>query len=63
MELWAMPRTKTPPPRGATNGEIAKEVHLSPGTVKNYVSEILTALELRDRTQAALLAMKYGWDR
>jgi DNA-binding NarL/FixJ family response regulator len=49
--------------RGATNGEIAKEVHLSPGTVKNYVSEILTALELRDRTQAALLAVKYGWDR
>ncbi len=49
--------------RGATNSEIAKEVHLSPGTVKNYVSEILTALDLRDRTQAALLAVKYGWDR
>lgn len=49
--------------RGATNSEIAKEVHLSPGTVKNYVSEILTALNLRDRTQAALLAVRYGWDR
>ncbi len=49
--------------RGATNNEIAEAVNLSPGTVKNYVSGILTAFDLRDRTQAALLAVKYGWDR
>ena len=49
--------------QGATNREIAETVHLSAGTVKNYVSEILTALDLRDRTQAALMAVKYGWDR
>jgi len=48
---------------GATNAEIAAKIHLSPGTVKNYVSEILTALDLRDRTQAALMAVRYGWDR
>jgi DNA-binding NarL/FixJ family response regulator len=48
---------------GATNAEIAEKIHLSPGTVKNYVSEILTALDLRDRTQAALMAVRYGWDR
>lgn len=49
--------------QGATNREIADHIHLSEGTVKNYVSNILTSLDLRDRTQAALLAVKNGWDR
>lgn len=49
--------------RGATNREIARRIHLSEGTVKNYVSDILTSLDLRDRTQAALLAVRNGWDR
>ena len=47
--------------RGDTNREIAEEVFLSEGTVKNYISGILAALDLRDRTQAALLAQKNGW--
>jgi len=49
--------------QGATNREIADRIHLSEGTVKNYVSDILTSLDLRDRTQAALLAVRNGWDR
>ncbi len=47
--------------RGLTNREIAETLYLSEGTVKNYVSNILTALDLRDRTQAALLAYKLGF--
>ena len=47
--------------RGDTNREISREVNLSEGTVKNYISNILTSLGLRDRTKAALLAQKNGW--
>lgn len=46
--------------RGLTNGMIAESVHLSEGTVRNYVSTIFTKLEVTDRTQAALLALRYG---
>lgn len=49
--------------RGMTNKEIAANILLSEGTVKNYVSSILTALDLKDRTKAALIAVKAGWDR
>ncbi len=45
---------------GLTNGEIAQELSLSEGTVKNYVSGIFNALGLRDRVQAALLAAKWS---
>jgi len=48
---------------GASNREIAGQLYLSEGTVKNHVSSILTLLGLRDRTQAALLAREHGWDR
>ncbi|MBD2775365.1 response regulator transcription factor [Iningainema tapete] len=41
---------------GANNREIASELFLSENTVKNYVTNILSHLNLRDRTQAALLA-------
>ena len=41
---------------GANNREIARRLFLSEGTVKNHVSNILTRLGLRDRTQAALFA-------
>jgi len=41
---------------GANNREIARRLFLSEGTVKNHVSNILTRLGLRDRTQAALYA-------
>ncbi|OUL24959.1 response regulator transcription factor [Nostoc sp. 106C] len=41
---------------GANNREIAASLFLSENTVKNYVTNILSHLNLRDRTQAALLA-------
>lgn len=42
--------------QGASNREIAQALYLSEGTVKNHVTHILSRLNLRDRTQAALLA-------
>ena len=44
--------------RGYTNAEIARSLFLTEGTVKNYVSSILSKLEVNDRTQAALLAVR-----
>jgi len=41
---------------GANNREIAQTLFLSENTVKNYVTNILSRLNLRDRTQAALFA-------
>lgn len=41
--------------RGANNREIAKKLYISEKTVKNHVTSILSKLNLRDRTQAALL--------
>jgi DNA-binding NarL/FixJ family response regulator len=45
---------------GATNREIAARLYLSEGTVKNHISRILSRLNLRDRTQAALHARDQG---
>lgn len=44
---------------GANNREIAETLHISERTVKNHVSSILSHLQLRDRTQVALLASKF----
>lgn len=44
---------------GKNNPEIAQELYLSEGTVKNYVTQILSKTNLRDRIQAALWAQKY----
>lgn len=41
---------------GASNREIAKALYISEGTVKNHVTNILSRLTLRDRTQAAIFA-------
>lgn len=45
---------------GATNREIAEHLSLTEGTVKNYVSAILSKTGLRDRTQAALYSFQHG---
>ena len=46
--------------RGASNKEIAGALFLAEGTVKNHVTNILTKLEVSDRTQAALRARELG---
>ncbi|WP_453992680.1 response regulator transcription factor [Bacillus nitroreducens] len=43
---------------GKTNKEIAEELFLSIGTVKNHITQVLHKLELRDRTQLAIFAVK-----
>ena len=46
--------------QGLTNAEIAEKLFLTKGTVRNYVSSVLTKLGVEDRTQAAILAIKHG---
>jgi DNA-binding NarL/FixJ family response regulator len=46
--------------RGDSNREIANELSLSEKTVKNYVSDILGKLHVRDRTEAAVYALQMG---
>ncbi|MFF4624747.1 response regulator [Nonomuraea jabiensis] len=45
---------------GMSNGEIARELHIVEGTVKAYVSAILTRLGVRNRVQAAIIAHEAG---
>ena len=45
---------------GASNKEIAENLNLSEGTVRNYLSTILNKLGLRDRTQLAIWAVQTG---
>ena len=47
--------------QGMSNQEVAQKTVLSEKTVKNHVSHMLKKLELRDRTQAAILAWKLGF--
>ncbi|MBS3025966.1 MAG: response regulator transcription factor [Dolichospermum sp. DET50] len=44
---------------GDNNREIAQKLYISEGTVKNHVTNILNCLNLRDRTQAAILANSF----
>jgi DNA-binding NarL/FixJ family response regulator len=46
--------------RGWGNAAIASHLHLTEGTVRNHVSAILGKLGVTDRTQAALIALRYG---
>lgn len=45
---------------GASNKEIADRLNLAEATVKHHVTNILTKLDVRDRTQAALRARQLG---
>ncbi|MCR5347693.1 MAG: response regulator transcription factor [Fretibacterium sp.] len=47
--------------QGYSNQEVAKQTVLSEKTVKNHVSHMLKKLELRDRTQAAVMAWRTGF--
>jgi len=46
--------------KGMSNKEIANTLHLTEGTVKGYVSHMLSKLNVADRTQAALFAVRFG---
>lgn len=45
---------------GKTNQEIAELLHIATGTVRVHVHAILQKLEVRDRTQAAIVAIQQG---
>ncbi|MEW2117999.1 response regulator transcription factor [Streptomyces sp. NPDC005474] len=46
---------------GATNAELAKTLHLSQGTVRNYLSTAIQKLTARNRTEAVRIAREKGW--
>jgi DNA-binding NarL/FixJ family response regulator len=46
--------------RGKTNPQIAEILYITPGTVRVHVHAILKKLGVRDRTQAAILALEKG---
>ena len=46
---------------GLSNQQIAERVHLSEGTVRNYLSAALGKLDASNRTEAARLARQKGW--
>jgi len=47
--------------RGYSNREIADSLTIAEGTVKNYISSILSKMGVRDRTQAVLKALEAGY--
>ena len=46
--------------KGLSNTDIADQLFLSDGTVRNHVSAILSKLGVSDRTQAAVIAIQHG---
>ncbi|MEU9022746.1 response regulator transcription factor [Actinomadura sp. NPDC048394] len=46
---------------GAEAPEIAERLHLSAGTVRNYLTAVVTKLNARNRTDAARIAREAGW--
>ena len=45
---------------GKDNAEIARDLHISPKTVKNHISNILMKLQIENRIQAAVYAVRSG---
>ena len=46
---------------GATISDVAAELYLSEGTIRNYLSTAIKKLEARNRAEAARLAERKGW--
>ncbi len=49
--------------RGMSNKKIAHTLGISHQTVKNHMTSILRKLDVEDRTQAAIYAIRHGWVR
>ena len=47
--------------KGYQNEEIARNLNISDKTVKNHITSILGKLDVKDRTNAVLLALKERW--
>jgi DNA-binding NarL/FixJ family response regulator len=45
---------------GLSNREIGARLHLTEGTIKNYVSAIIAKLQANDRTHAVVTALRHG---
>jgi two-component system, NarL family, response regulator LiaR len=48
--------------QGHSNKDIARHLHVVEDTVKSHVRHILSKLGVQSRTQAALYAMRLGWE-
>jgi two-component system, NarL family, response regulator DesR len=46
---------------GLSSGQIAKQMKLSEGTVRNYLSEVISKLAVSNRVEAARVAREKGW--
>jgi two-component system response regulator DesR len=46
---------------GVSTGDIARQLHLSAGTVRNYLSEAIDKLDAANRIDAARIARAKGW--
>ena len=46
---------------GRSNKDIARTLQLSPGTVRNYLSEVSTKLDASNRLEAGRIARDLGW--
>ena len=49
--------------RGRANAEIARQLYVSPKTVRNHISNIFTKLQIADRSQAIVRAREVGLGR
>ena len=47
--------------QGLTNKEIATTLYLTEQTVKNHITSVLRKLDVNDRVQAVVHAVKHGW--
>jgi two-component system response regulator DesR len=46
---------------GSEAAEIAKELYLTPGTVRNYLTTVVAKLNARNRVDAIRIAREAGW--